>query len=115
MSLWCRSNAQVAGFLDSLGSTPVLTKQQESGLTHVVRRGILLEQKYSALEDELGRNPSPQELSESALNDSLCPCIVGIWSWALRMLLAWDYWSIRWSSLSPSKLAHAALHCDNTL
>lgn len=69
MSMWCRSGAQVAGFLGSFGRTPVLTKQQESGLTHIIRRGNLLEQRHSAMEEELGRKPTEEELREGACGD----------------------------------------------
>lgn len=50
------------GFTESLGKTPVLTKQQECALTTVIRRGILLEKKRSILEDNLGRAPKTAEL-----------------------------------------------------
>ena len=60
----CRSKRPaVLGFLESLGKTPLLTKQQEAGLTTIVRKGVLLEQKQELLQDQLGRKPTDAELS----------------------------------------------------
>ncbi len=60
-----------------MGKTPVLTKQQETGLTTIVRKGVLLEQKQCSLQDQLGRIPSAAELQAGQHPPpfcAMCPC-----------------------------------------